>query len=766
MRNKYKLTILALLFLLKAAAQEPVEVDSTDKIIKLDEVVISANKFKVYKRSVVQRIDPISKKYISKVNAQNTGDLLQSTGNVFVQKSQQGGSSPVIRGFEASRILLVVDGVRMNNLIYRSGHLQNVITVDQNMLERVEVMYGPSSTVYGSDGLGGVVHMITKSAKVAGEGQDVLVSGNVFGRYSSANNEKTGHVDINLGYKRLAFLTSFTYSDFDHMKMGDEYLSKYPDFGRRSKYVTQINNSFVDSVVTNDDDRIQRNSGYQQWDFMQKVLFQQTEKISHTFNLQLSSSTNVPRYDRLQDVKNGTLRYAEWYYGPQKRDYLSYTFEAKSLNGFIDAMRFTASYQDIEESRQTREYRRYDRFDSRREHVKVAGFVLDNQKVFGNNELSFGIDVQLNSLKSVADRTNLITGAVSKLDTRYPDGDNTMNSLGFFAQHILKFKNNKWILNDGLRLQFNKLHSTIVDNSFLNLPVTEINQSPTAVTGNIGIVYLPTSSTRVSVGLSSGFRAPNIDDNSRIFESSTASQTVVIPNPNITPEYTYTADLNVSHTINRKIRLDAGVFYTLFKDALALAPFTLNGQDSIIYNGTKCGVVANQNVNTAHLYGINAAITADFTDHISFVTTINYTHGIYETDPKKQTSIYQQQPDGSYKLVKASVSSKPSDHVPPIFGKTSIQYHQSFFSGDFYAMYNGWKKLDMYNPDGEDNQQYATADGIPSWFTLNMKTNFQINKQLLLQAAVENILDRNYRYFASGFSAPGRNFVLALRASF
>ena len=213
-------------------AQDTEQTDTSEKFIQLNDVVISASKFKVYKRSVVQRIDPISKKYISKVNAQNTGDLLTSTGNVFVQKSQQGGSSPVIRGFEASRVLLVVDGIRMNNLIYRAGHLQNVITIDQNILERVEVMYGPSSTMYGSDALGGTVHMITKPVVLAGEDQSMLVSGHAFARYSTANNEKTGHVNLNLGYKKWGLLTSATFSNFDDMKMGDEYLSKYPDFSQ------------------------------------------------------------------------------------------------------------------------------------------------------------------------------------------------------------------------------------------------------------------------------------------------------------------------------------------------------------------------------------------------------------------------------------------------------------------------------------------------------------------------------------------------------
>src|SRR5215213_9380197 len=100
----------------------------------LDEVIIYSGKFSEHKKNIVQRVEVINEKQIREINAQNTGDLLINTGNVFVQKSQQGGSSPVLRGFEASRILLVVDGIRMNNAIYRSGHLQNVITTDQNSL--------------------------------------------------------------------------------------------------------------------------------------------------------------------------------------------------------------------------------------------------------------------------------------------------------------------------------------------------------------------------------------------------------------------------------------------------------------------------------------------------------------------------------------------------------------------------------------------------------------------------------------------------------
>jgi hemoglobin/transferrin/lactoferrin receptor protein len=81
-------------------------------------------------------------------------------------------------------------------------------------------------------------------------------------------------------------------------------------------------------------------------------------------------------------------------------------------------------------------------------------------------------------------------------------------------------------------------------------------------------------------------------------------------------------------------------------------------------------------------------------------------------------------------------------------------------------IFSGWKKIKDYNPDGEDNRQYATPDGMPSWFTLNWRVNYVFTKNLSLQGGVKNITDRNYRYFASGFSAPGRNFIISIRANF
>jgi hemoglobin/transferrin/lactoferrin receptor protein len=742
-------------------AQQPVN-DTSQRFVLLNEVVVSGTKFQEKKKNIAQKIDVITSKYIAKINAQNTGDLLISTGNVFVQKSQQGGSSPVIRGFEASRVLIVVDGVRMNNLIFRSGHLQNVITVDQNMLESVEVMYGPASTLYGSDALGGVIHLRTKNPKLA-ESKKVQVGGNAFIRYSSSNEEKTGHVDINIGGKKIAWLQSYNYSDFGDMRMGKNYLDKYPSFGRRDSFMTRING--IDSVVKNPDNNVQRFSGYKQWDILQKILFKQSDKISHTLNLQFSNTNNVPRYDRLQDKRNSTLRFAEWYYGPQKRNLYAYEFNAQHLHGLVDELRATISYQDIQESRQTRDYRRYDRFDSRVEKVKVGAYVIDARKKFGNNELTMGTDGQLNSLTSTATRKNINTGVVSKLDTRYPDGDNTMNNFSIYAQHTYKALEGKLVLNEGIRFQTSKLQSNLIDTALLfKLPFTRIDQQLNSLTGNIGLVYLPNNSAKISLVFSSGFRAPNVDDLAKVFESSTIARQLVVPNTDIKPEKTYNIDAGLSYVFAQKVKIEVSGFYTWFRDALVKAPYRLNGEDSVLYNGVKSQVLANQNKNKAYLYGFSATLSADFSKRLSASSTINFTRGRFETDPTINSSVYQKQADGSYSLIQAKVSSKPLDHIPPLFGKSNVQYTHKGFQCEVYALYNGWKRLDEFNADGEDNAQYATADGMPGWFTLNLRSSYTFKKHVVLQASVENIFDRNYRYFASGFSAPGRNLILAIRA--
>jgi hemoglobin/transferrin/lactoferrin receptor protein len=159
----------------------------------------------------------------------------------------------------------------------------------------------------------------------------------------------------------------------------------------------------------------------------------------------------------------------------------------------------------------------------------------------------------------------------------------------------------------------------------------------------------------------------------------------------------------------------------------------------------KYQTLAAQNNAKASLWGYNVAVTITPAKGWELYSTLTYTRGTYT------------KPNGL---------EVPLDHIPPIFGKTSLRYTANRFSAELWSMYNGWKKIADYNPDGEDNAQYATPDGMPSWVTFNVRGQYNITKVLLLQLALENIADRNYRQFASGFSAAGRNVVVALRASF
>ncbi len=753
--------VFTMLQFLHAQNKNTPSTDTTKTQIDLEEIVVSSNNFTEKRKNIAQKIDVISAKTIASANTQNTGDLLINTGKIFVQKSQQGGSSPILRGFEASRILLVIDGVRMNNAIYRSGHLQNVITSDQNSLSRIEIMYGPSSTIYGSDALGGTIHLITKSPVLSGD-KKFITTGTVFTRHSTSNDEKTIHADASIGSKKFAWFQGYNFSDFGDTKMGNNYPEKYPDFGRRSVYIGKVNG--LDSILVNPDDRVQKYSGYKQWDITQKLLFKQNAKRSHLVNLQLSNSNNVPRYDRLQDTRNGTLRYAEWYYGPQKRLLGSYELNAENV-GIADQLKANINYQVINESRFTREYKRYDRFDKRSEKIKVFGTTISARKITGNHETTIGMDVQLNDVKSTAATKNLLTGVVSKLDTRYPDGTNKMNYYGIYAQHVFKFSNKKLVLNDGLRIQAVRLKSNIKDNSFFHLPDTAVRQKYAVVTGNIGIVYFLNKTTIIKTSLASGFRAPNIDDLSKIFESSTAARQVVIPNAGLKPEYTYNIDLTVSKKFAEMVSMEFTGYYTLFRNAIVKGQFQLNGQDSIIYNGVKSQVLASKNANKATLYGFSVGLNAGPFKGFTFNSTLTYSYGRFKTDAAKPSLVYEEQPGDGYLLVQRFVSSKPLDHIPPVIAKATLSWQHKKFNSELSFLYYGWKRLDQFNADGEDNAEYATADGMPSWVIANIKGNLNIATHLQIQFGVENIFDRNYRYFASGFSAPGRNFIVALRAN-
>ena len=725
------------LFCTQWAYSQNIDSDSIQgKSLTMREAVVSVNKMEESKKNIAQQVQILNSKDIQNLQAQSTADLLANTGNVFVQKSQMGGGSISLRGFEANRNVLVIDGVRMNNLIYRGGHLQNIITTDNYSLDRVEILFGPASTVYGSDALGGVVSLYTKGALLAGQGQKPISKANAFTRYGSVNNESSNHVDFNYSSAKFASFTSYTYSNFGDLKGGNNQNPFYGSaYGERPFYAGRINGK--DTLLNNSNKNLQVHSAYSQIDFIQKFIFKQNEHISHGLNVQYSTSSDIPRYDRLTDPKGAGLKSAEWYYGPQKRLLTAYDLNFRKQHGLFQKVHLGLNYQAIEESRHNRNFGS-DNLNHRIENVNVLGANLDFQKSVSMHNFRFGLDAQFNQLKSTANVENIVSGVHSKLDTRYPDGNNTMMNTALYFSHTW-FVLPKLTLVDGLRAGFVRLNSTFVDTSFFHLPYLKANQSNPVFSGSLGLIYNPLEDLKLSFMFSTAYRVPNVDDLSKIFES--APGAVIVPNADLGPEKTRNFELGISKIFAQKIRWENAFYYTQFVNAIVTDKFKFNGQDSILYNGSMSQVYANQNKREAYIYGFSSNIKAIIGKNLVVSFTMNYTYGRIRTDSMDY----------------------PIDHIPPFMTRLSVSYFHKKFSSEVFVNYQGWKHLADYYLNGEDNEQYATPKGMPAWYTANIRATYSLHKRLTIQAGIDNIFDTQYRTFASGINAPGRNVFVSLR---
>jgi hemoglobin/transferrin/lactoferrin receptor protein len=513
------------------------------------------------------------------------------------------------------------------------------------------------------------------------------------------------------------------------------HTGKSPDFGKTLFYAERIDGK--DNKVTNTDYNKQVGSAYSQYDILQKFMYQKSIKVKHLVNLQYSNTSDVPRYDRLTEVSGTNPKYSEWYYGPEKRFLAAYHLELSEAK-IYDKSIITAAFQDIEESRISRNFNNVNK-KSQIENVKVFTLNADFQKIIKPNTIQYGAEMTFNDVKSTATNLNINTGVFTPSNTRYPDGKNTMKSLAVYLTNQLNVSQ-KLYINGGLRFNAIHLNAKFIDKTFFPFPYSEAKQSPNALSGNLGIVARPTNKTKLSALFSSGFRSPNIDDMTKVFDSKAG--TLVVPNPDLKPEYTYNYEASINQQIGEVLTIEATYFYTLFKNAIITAPFTLKGQSLVDYLGVKSKVVASQNVREAQIKGWNITLYAKLRPDLIFSSTLNNTKGKIMDD--KNT---------------------PLDHIPPMFGRTALKFSKKKLQLEVFSLYNGWKKITNYNLDGEDNQQYATPDGMPSWWTLNLRSEFHINKNLQIQVACENILDKNYRNFASGISNAGRNFIVTLRGN-
>lgn len=713
------------------------------RIFPLNEIIISANKFSERKSTVGYETLVIRESEIQRLSPISPADLLEKSGQVFVQKSQSAGGSPILRGFEANKVLLTLDGVRLNNAIFRSGHLHNIANQDEQTLARTEVIYGSGPVVYGGDALGGVISLFTIDP-VLSDTASFMMNYKGAARYSTASEAQSYNIGFNIAGKKLASLTSATISDYGDLRQGTLRNNKYPNFGKRFWFVDRIevNDSIVDVIVPNEDPELQTPSSYIQNNFLQKFLFKQSDYITHLLNIQVNETSPQSFYARLtQTNSEGLPVWAEWNYGLQSHFFLSYRFELFAGNKFFDETKIVAAYQRYKESRETRRFNN-PRHANREEEVLIYSVNNDYLKRINNqHEINYGVEYWNNKVNSNAYQINILDNKSTGLDTRYPDGGSLMWSGAGYIAHTWNFKPSI-IIHTGLRLTSTTLNSKFNDKSFFDFPFDEISQTNTSLSGSVGTVIHPIRNLKLSVAASSAFRTPNVDDVAKVFETSPGL--VVVPNSKLGSERTFTIETGASHIFNNMLRTSLNGWYTIYNNIITLQPSTFNGNDTILLNGIPGRVLQQQNADNAFLYGLSASVEADVVQSFSVYSFLTYTYGRINTD----TTTY------------------PLDHIPPFYGKTGIAWKGNKLRIDTYSLYNATKKLKDYNLFGEDNFAFATSDGMPAWYTINITVVYQPLKQISLKIAAENILDQNYRTFASGISAPGKNFIFSLRFNY
>ncbi|RIW12788.1 TonB-dependent receptor [Algoriphagus lacus] len=706
--------------------------------ITLDIAIVAASRWRQSTQDVPGKVRQLDEEKLFLRNPANSADWLGSSGEVFIQKSQQGGGSPMIRGFSANRLLYAVDGVRMNTAIFRSGNLQNVISLDPFILKSTEILFGPGSVMYGSDAIGGVMAFETLSPDFSKNGLNVKT--NALSRFATANDEFTLHADVEFGLKKWAFLSSISRFDYNDLRMGANGPSEY----LRTHYAVRENNT--DRQIENLDPRLQVQSGYEQLNLMQKIRFQSGEKTDIEYGFHYSNTGNIPRYDRLIEMRNGNLRFASWDYGPQLWVMNNLGLNSSKKTAAYDQVKLKVAHQIFEESRMDRRFGAVELFN-RSERINALSLNADFLKnIRKESFLSYGLEAVNNKVESIGKVEKIDTGELDPASSRYPNSN--WLSLAVYGTYHAHFSE-KIKLQTGARLNYTNLKADFSNNQdFFPLPFNETQNQYNSITGSLGLIYNPEPSLSISPLISTGFRAPNVDDLGKIFDSEPGA--VLVPNPDLKPEYAYNFELNLNKHFQNKVKLDFSGFYTLLDQAMVRRPFTLNGQSEILYDGELSEVLALQNAAFAEIYGIQAGLEVALSKRFFLISRYNWQKGTEELDDE---------------------STSPSRHAAPAFGLTRLAYQHKKFKMEVTAQYSATRNFEDMPEEEKGKPAIYAVDGngnpySPGWTIFNFTSTFQLHKTIQVMAGIENIGDIRYRPYSSGIVAPGRNFTFGIKGSF
>jgi hemoglobin/transferrin/lactoferrin receptor protein len=722
----------------------------------LDEVILSVARSASSVNQIAEKVSVIKSEDLFISSPSSGAEMLELSPGVRIQKSQGGGGSPIIRGFEANRVLIVVDGVRMNNAIYRSGHLQNSITIDPSNIERAEVIFGSSSVGYGSDAMGGVIHYYTKNPILKNSKK---ISSSFTSNFNSANNSVTNNFNTNYSSDNWGSITSISISKYGDIKMGKKRNHGYSNWGLNPIFSQNSRYKFYAEPSINSDKNIQKNTGYSQVDLFQKFLFKIGDNNLLNLNIQFSESSDIDRFDQLSIPTDDSLKFSEWYYGPQKRLLISPSLRIFPKRKFMDKGVITLGYQKINESRIKRKFNSLNR-SHQIEDLTVLSLNGDFDTSFNNGHtLSYGLETTYNHNYSKAydrilsvDGNNVVgLGAKTAIPTRYPsDGSSYVSFASYvnWSWNMSEF----FTFNVGTRLTFTKLKARWNDIISVNPQLSKVNLNSEALTTTVSMKLRPSNKIQINTVLSSGFRNPNIDDIGKIREN---NGLLVVPNTFLKPEYAYNLDLGVDYrSLDNNSYFSIRGFSTIISRHIGRAEYivysdiTTPDTSTIIYNNEEVATIANKNLGNRFIHGFSIDGFNNLSRSLKVDYSLTYTKG------------------------DNNESYGPLPSISPLFGSLSLNYINNDLKIRAVYKFSDSKEPSEYSTGGEDGLDETPyiigQDGLknflgtPNWSDFSIFASKKISSNSTLRLGITNIFDIHYRTFASGISAPGRSFQAGL----
>ena len=555
-------------------------------VLDLENVVVTASRAERDVVEIPESVNLVSSREIRERNSKTSAEALREEVGVFVQKTNHGGGSAIIRGLSSNQVLLLVDGIRLNNSIYRLGNHQYLTTIDHQMVEKIEVVRGPTSVLYGSDALGGTVNLITRKPPVNDNEKTLGVRSLL--RYATADQEKTVRGEVISSSSRYAFSTAFSLKQFGDLRRGAN----------------------GDDHEISSNELVQSPTGFGGYDIDTKLITNLTDDQTITLAHQFSKQEEVPRYDKYH--YNG---YHRWFFHPQDRMLTYAVYENKNINIIFDAVRATTFLHLQKEGRNTQK-NESSSIQNELDEVATKGFSVSGIRESDRHQIVAGAELYYDDVASERSYSDPLTGiSTDDIRGRYPD-DATYLSIGLYLQDEMKMTD-RWMLKLGVR-QSQYRAEFDMNSEALN------SQTFSSFTGAVGSVFRLSNYVSANLNLAQAFRAPNLSDMAKLGESK--GDIYEVPNPDLQPEKLMNIDMGLKIS-TEFMRVDFTVYRSFITDLLASVDATYGGADTIVIDSQMFNVKTKKNLGEAIIQGTEIAVDYSLSGSLSFRGNLTTTYG-------------------------------------------------------------------------------------------------------------------------------------------